>query len=105
VRQLVAADATTAAEIQSKTLSVDVIGPQGQFIWVGGPAKANAVTFTEKTVPQLSLLKEYAEYYNTQGIAYFEQNTPPWLVKFAEDVLGTGNVKTFPPVSPYRPKL
>ncbi|MBF6127781.1 hypothetical protein [Nocardia brasiliensis] len=71
---------------------VDVIGAGGQYIAVGGPAKANNLP---RLGQKLSILKWGAEQEGRTAQAYFESGTPQDAIDLAKRVLGDDNVKIF----------
>ncbi|MCT7351016.1 PrsW family intramembrane metalloprotease [Streptomyces sp. 15-116A] len=74
------------------TTDVDVIGADGSFIAVGGPAKArNLAKFGEK----LHILKYAAEQRGVRAQVYLEEGTPDSALALARKVLGDANVHTF----------
>lgn len=71
---------------------VDVIGGDGSYIQVGGPAKAlNAAKFGQK----LSILKWQAAQDGVGAQVYLEEGTPDNLLAIARRILGPDNVHTF----------
>jgi hypothetical protein len=72
---------------------IDVLGPNGEFIGVGGPAKAINLS---KLGRQLQILKRAAEENNTCAKAYFEEGTPVEVINLAKKWLGEDNVVVFP---------
>jgi hypothetical protein len=71
---------------------VDVYGPKGEYIAVGGPAKGEDLS---KTIGQLHDLKRAADMNGVGAQAYFTKDTPPQVLEAAGKVLGAGNVHTF----------
>jgi hypothetical protein len=79
---------------------VDVIGPNGEFIAVGGPAKfykdGKYDNETEgKTIKDLEKLRWAADSQGVKAQAYFTEDTPARGLAEARRVLGDENVKTF----------
>jgi len=81
--------------IKGGAVKVDVLGPRGEFIGVGGPAKGRHL---DKTISYLTQLRRYAEYYNTQAQAYFVRGTERKVLDAARRVLGDSNVHLMPDV-------
>lgn len=74
------------------TTDVDVIGGDGSYIAVGGPAKArNLAKFGEKC----HILKYAAEQQGVRAQVYLEEGTPESALSLARKILGEGNVHTF----------
>ncbi len=74
------------------TTDVDVIGGDGSYIAVGGPAKArNLAKFGEKC----HILKYAAEQQGVRAQVYLEEGTPEPALRLARKILGDGNVHTF----------
>ena len=74
------------------TTDVDVIGSDGSYIAVGGPAKArNLAKFGEKC----HILKYAAEQQGVRAQVYLEEGTPEPALRLARKILGDGNVHTF----------
>ncbi|WP_245238411.1 PrsW family glutamic-type intramembrane protease [Streptomyces roseochromogenus] len=74
------------------TTDVDVIGGDGSYIAVGGPAKArNLAKFGEKC----HILKYAAEQQGVRAQVYLEEGTPESALNLARKILGEGNVHTF----------
>jgi hypothetical protein len=71
---------------------VDVIGPNGEYIAVGGRAKAKNLG---KLREKLGILKYAADEKKVRSQAYFEKGTPQSALDVAGDVLGEENVFTF----------
>ncbi|SEU27341.1 RHS repeat-associated core domain-containing protein [Nonomuraea wenchangensis] len=71
---------------------VDVIGPNGEWIAVGGPAKAKNIN---KLRQKLSILKYAADAEGVRAIAYFEVGTPLSVIQAAMRILGAKNVVQF----------
>jgi filamentous hemagglutinin len=72
---------------------IDVLGPNGEFIEVGGPAKAKLNTFGK----QLQRLKRVAEENGVPALVYLEEGTPQAAIDLAIRWLGESNVKIFRP--------
>jgi filamentous hemagglutinin len=72
---------------------IDVIGPDGSLIAVGGPAKAKDLG---KLGTQLKVLKSEADSRGVPAKAAFEEGTPQSAIDFAKKKLGPENVFTFP---------
>ncbi|RFU83259.1 PrsW family intramembrane metalloprotease [Streptomyces triticagri] len=74
------------------TTDVDVIGKDGSYIAVGGPAKArNLAKFGEKC----HILKYAAEQQGVRAQVYLEEGTPETALNLARRILGNDNVHTF----------
>ena len=74
------------------TTDVDVIGSDGSYIAVGGPAKAKDLAkFGQKT----HILKWAAEQQGVRAQMYLEKGTPESVLNLARKILGNGNVHTF----------
>ncbi|MFF9405774.1 hypothetical protein ACF1B0_09580 [Streptomyces anandii] len=74
------------------TTDVDVIGGDGSYIAVGGPAKArNLAKFGEKC----HILRYAAEQRGVRAQVYLEEGTPESALNLARKILGDGNVHTF----------
>ncbi|MEU5863244.1 hypothetical protein ABZ815_18885 [Nonomuraea sp. NPDC047529] len=71
---------------------VDVIGPNGEWLAVGGPAKAKNIN---KLREKLSILKYAADREGVRAIAYFEVGTPLSVIQAAMRILGAKNVVQF----------
>lgn len=80
----------------SASISIDVIGPNGELILVGGP---NKVTNFSKLGGILRNLKIIAEARGVEAQYYYTDNTPESVIKFTEKRLGAENVFTFPEVN------
>jgi hypothetical protein len=71
---------------------IDVIGGDGSYIQVGGPAKAiNAAKFGQK----VSILKWKAGQDGVGAQVYLEEGTPDNILAIARRILGPDNVHTF----------
>lgn len=71
---------------------IDVIGPNGELIEVGGPAKAgNLGNFGR----QLNVLKAEADQRNVRAMVYLQRGTPESAVRVAQRRLGAENVIIF----------
>lgn len=81
--------------IKGRAVKVDVFGPRGEFIGVGGPGKGRHL---DKTISYLTQLRRYADYYNTQAHAYFVRGTERKVLDAARRVLGDNNVHVIPDV-------
>jgi hypothetical protein len=71
---------------------LDVIGPNGELIAVGGPAKAKNLG---KLGTEIKKLKLVAEERGVKAQAFFEEGTPEEVLKFAAERLGVENVFVF----------
>jgi RHS repeat-associated protein len=72
--------------------AIDVFGPGGEYIGVGGAAKlANLAQFGS----QLKVLRASAEAAGQKALYYFEQGTPKEVIRLAEKWLGKENVILF----------
>ena len=78
---------------------VDVIGPNGEFIAVGGAGKAGNLDETteklDKTETRLNVLKEAAAEQGVGAEAWFAAGTPIEVLQLAQRVLGPQNVYVF----------
>jgi hypothetical protein len=78
---------------------VDVIGPNGEFIAVGGPGKAGNLEVTtdklEETKTRLNVLMEAAAEQGVRAQAWFADATPMEVLQLAQQVLGPENVYVF----------
>ncbi|MDJ0347069.1 hypothetical protein QMK19_33530, partial [Streptomyces sp. H10-C2] len=74
------------------TTDVDVIGEDGSYIAVGGPAKAKKLASLGQ---KLNILKWAANQAGKNAQAYFEEGTPDTAINLAKKILGPENVKTF----------
>ena len=79
---------------------VDVIGPNGELIAVGGPAKFYVegeynADQASRTIRSLWLLRGAADSQGVKAQAYFTEDTPARALAEARKVLGDENVKTF----------
>lgn len=95
VAELVGGKVSAGEEVIAKGIGktdIDVIGPAGELIAVGGPAKAKDLG---KLGTQLKKLKVLAAERGVPAIAYFEANTPEKVIEFAIKRLGKDNVKVF----------
>ncbi|MFJ1759561.1 hypothetical protein ACIOD2_04540 [Amycolatopsis sp. NPDC088138] len=72
---------------------VDVFGPNGEYIAVGGPGKALNTT---KLGSQMKILKWGADQAGVTAQAYFEAGTPQEAIDIAKKWLGDANVISFP---------
>jgi hypothetical protein len=71
---------------------IDVIGPNGEYIFVGGPAKAkNPAKFGKA----LQISKYAADEAGVDAIYYLDEATPASAVAQAKRVFGEDNVKIF----------
>jgi hypothetical protein len=75
---------------------LDVLGPAGEYIGVGGPAKASDLSRFGR---QLQVLKAAAKQDGTAAQMYLEEGTPEAAIQLAKKWLGDGNVFTFKPFS------
>ena len=80
----------------SASVPIDVFGPNGELILVGGPAKS---TNLGKLGGILRNIKIVAEARGVQAQYYFSDNTSEAVIKFTEKRLGAENVFTFPEVN------
>ena len=74
------------------TSDIDVIGGDGSYIQVGGPAKAKNLA---KLGQKLNILKWYAGQDGVPAKAYFSDGTPDSVLKLARRILGPDNVTVF----------
>jgi hypothetical protein len=74
------------------TSDIDVIGGDGSYIQVGGPAKARNLA---KLGQKLNILKWAANQDGVGAQAYFERGTPDSALNLARKILGPGNVHIF----------
>ncbi|YCK39935.1 hypothetical protein ACNF49_39485 [Actinomadura sp. ATCC 39365] len=77
---------------QGGVAKVDVLGPKGELIQVGGPGKAENLS---KTISDLTHLQRAAESRGVNAEAYFTKDTPKVVLEAAGKVLGSDNVHTF----------
>jgi hypothetical protein len=71
---------------------IDVIGPNGEYIFVGGPAKAkNPADFGKK----LRISKYAADEAGVAAIYYLDETTPASAIAQAKRIFGENNVKIF----------
>ncbi|MBE9048717.1 hypothetical protein IQ255_30805 [Pleurocapsales cyanobacterium LEGE 10410] len=80
----------------SASVSIDVFGPNGELILVGGPNKAEN---RSKLGGIIRNLKIVAEARGVKAQYYFTDNTPENAIEFAKERLGAENVITFPEVT------
>jgi len=73
---------------------VDVIGPAGELIAIGGPGKVLDLTGLGQ---ELKVLKAVAEQRGVRTMAYFECGTPESVLRIARRWLGKENVFVFEP--------
>jgi filamentous hemagglutinin len=71
---------------------IDVTGPKGEIIEVGGPAKANDLG---KFKTQLLKMQEVANSRGVPAQVYLEEGTPQAAIDIAKKTLGENNVITF----------
>jgi hypothetical protein len=71
---------------------VDVIGKDGEYIAVGGPAKAGSLSDLGR---KLRILKYAADNQGVPAQAYFERGTPETAINVAKRALGDNNVFIF----------
>ena len=71
---------------------VDVVGPHGELIAVGGPAKARDPGNMARS---LMVMKEVADKRGVAAKAYFTSDTPADIVELARKKLGADNVHLF----------
>jgi RHS repeat-associated protein len=71
---------------------IDVIGPAGELIAVGGPGKAKEI---QKFGQKLSILARYAAEKGVTAKAYFAKGTPEDVLNLARKHLGEENVFIF----------
>ncbi|WP_380283427.1 RHS repeat-associated core domain-containing protein [Kitasatospora purpeofusca] len=72
---------------------LDVLGPNGEYVFVGGAAKAKNFP---KFVDKLKIGKWVADQQGVRAMYYFDEaNTPDNVIKAAEKVLGKDNVFLF----------
>ncbi len=72
---------------------IDVIGPEGNLIMVGGPAKAGNLSALGRVT---QIYKGLAAERDVAAQAYLEEGTPQVVFDFLEKRLGKGNVSWFP---------
>jgi filamentous hemagglutinin len=78
-------------------VTLDVLGPEGELIVVGGPAKAKGLGALGD---RLRVLREAADETGVKAQAFFEDGTPDSVLNLARKFLGAENVRTFPKVGP-----
>lgn len=71
---------------------IDVIGPAGELITVGGPAKARSLS---KWGMHLQRLKAVGKERGVRVMAYLEEGTPDEAIRLAKKWLGDENVMLF----------
>jgi len=71
---------------------VDVVGPDGTLIAVGGPGKAKKMSNTARS---LMVMKEVADQRGVRAKAYFTKETPQEVIDLAKRKLGSDNVHLF----------
>jgi hypothetical protein len=71
---------------------IDVVGPNGELISVGGPGKASNLGNLGR---ELHILKQVAKERGTKALAYFEEGTPRQALDLARKLLGPENVHLF----------
>jgi hypothetical protein len=72
---------------------IDVLGPNGEYINVGGPSKASDLG---KFGRQLQILKKAAEERGVPAKMHLEEGTPQEAIDLDKKWLGNDNVVTFP---------
>lgn len=85
-----------ALKLRSPTgegVTIDVLGPNGELIVVGGPAKAKS---PGALGDRLRVLSETAKARGVEAQAFFEEQTPQSVLDIAARKLGAVNVKIFP---------
>ena len=82
----------------SEAVAIDVFGPNGELILVGGPNKAANRSVLGQRVKDLKIV---AEARGVKAQYYFSDNTPQSAIEFVkkEQRLGAENVFTFPEVT------
>ena len=71
---------------------VDVAGPKGELVLVGGPAKANDI---ERLARELEIYRQVAAQRGVAAEAYFVKGTPIAVINKAIEILGKANVHIF----------
>ncbi len=71
---------------------IDVIGPNGEYIFVGGAAKAKDPA---KFGRELQISKYAAEQVGVEAIYYLDAGTPQSAIAQAKRAFGENNVRTF----------
>lgn len=71
---------------------IDVIGPNGEYIFVGGAAKASN---RSKFIQKLHISKYAADQAGVPAIYYLDEKTPGSVVDAAKRIFGDDNVKIF----------
>ncbi|MGK3963945.1 SpvB/TcaC N-terminal domain-containing protein [Sorangium sp. So ce1667] len=79
---------------KSGSSDVDVVGPNGELIAVGGPFKAKNLS---RLGTQMRVLKEAADMRGVEARAAFERGTPQAAIDVAAKWLGAKNVMVFDP--------
>jgi filamentous hemagglutinin len=74
-------------------VTIDVLGPEGELIVVGGPSKARS---PGALGDRLRVLKETADAQGVKAQAFFEEGTPQSVLDIAATHLGAANVRIFP---------
>jgi len=78
-----------------EAIKVDVIGPNGELVLVGGPAKAINLA---RLGDNLARLNRIAQALGVRPIQALEDGTPQAVIDIAIQKLGQGNVIIFPKV-------
>ena len=80
----------------SESVSIDVFGPNGELILVGGPNKAGKQNTLGGILRNLKII---AEARGVKAQYYFSDNTPESIIEFTKKRLDAENVFTFPEVT------
>ena len=80
----------------SESVSIDVFGPNGELILVGGPNKAAKQSTLGGILKNLKII---AEARGVKAQYYFSDNTPESIIEFTKKRLDAENVFTFPEVT------
>lgn len=85
-------DCTISANINGNKISasIDVIGANGEYITVGGAAKANKIG---SWGDHLNRLNQVAKVNGVQAKAFLNKNTPQNVIDLSIKILGKDNVK------------
>lgn len=97
VAELIGGRVTAGEKVVAKGIGstdIDVVGPAGELVTVGGPAKVKDLG---KLGKHFKILKALAEERGVEAFAYFEEGTPEPALQLARKWLGEDKVKVFPP--------
>ena len=77
-------------------IKIDVLGPNGEYILVGGKAKGRDQKAVADTGERMARLKRVADSKGVEAKAYFVDDTPQPAIEIAKEKLGEENVFLFP---------